>query len=175
MMISGHDFGKIKIDRPTFFIDTNKTKLTLLFLEFHVFHICLGIFLLELQFQIFIPMFVFEILGLGLDHSERCESEERRWLGEHRWLPLQLLRYLPQLRRRHTRLQVCCTIGKTAVVVGGVVAVRDMLICAELVGFRILLQLVRLVGPVLAVLEVVMVVMELHFLLFVRRLLPFVS
>lgn len=52
-------------------------------------------------------------------------------------------------------------------------ALRDMLIRAELAGFRVLLQLV---GPVLTVVVVEkMVVMELHLLLFFRVLLPFVS
>lgn len=152
-------------------------KLTLLFLQFDVLHICFGIFLLEVQFQVFVPVLFFEILGLGLDHLERRESEERRWLRGHRSLLLQLLRYLP--RRTRTRLQALLrAVGEAVVVVvvmvvvvAVFVAVRYMLTCAEVGRFRILLlQLMRLVGPVLSVL----VVMELPFLLFFLVSLPFV-
>lgn len=147
-----------------------------------MFHICLSIFLLELRFQVFIPVLFLEILGLGLDHFERRESEERRWLGGHRSLLLQLLWYLPRRRRRQSRLEVLlCAVGEAVamvvvVVVAVLVAVQDMFIRAEVVGFGILLQLMRLVAPVLSVLVlvVVVVVMEPHFLLFLLKPLPLV-
>lgn len=156
-------------------------KLTLVLLQLSVFHIGLGVFLLELQPGLFIPAFFLEILGLGLDRFERRESEERRWLRRHRSLPLQLLWHLPRRRRRRrwrqSRLQALLgAVGEAVVVVVVVVmvlavlvAVQDMFTCAEVVGFRILLQLMRLVAPVLGVL----VVMELHFLRLLLR--PFVG
>lgn len=153
-------------------------KLTLLQLQFRVFHIRLGIFLLDFQLRVFLPVLFLEILGLGLDHFERRESEERRWLWRHDSLLLQLLRHLPRRRRRRQgRPEVLLRAVAEAVVV---VAVQDMLLRAEVVGFGILLQLMRLLAPVLSVLLVVVVVvvvvmMELHFLLVLLTPLSFDS
>lgn len=55
------------------------------------------------------------------------------------------------------------------------VAVQDELVRAEVVGLGILLQLMRLMDPVLGMFVIMMVVMELHVFRFFFRPLPFVG
>lgn len=158
--------------------------LTFLCLQLGVLHICFGVFLLEVQFGLFIPLFVLDVLRLGLDHLERRESEKRRWLRRQRSLLLLLL--LLQQRLRHLRRG---TLGRQQALLGAVgepvsvvveavvvmvavfVVVRDMFTCAEVGGFGVLLlQLMRLVAPVLGAL----LVMELLFLRLFLESLPLV-
>lgn len=152
------------------------SKFTFLCLQRGVLHICFGVFLLEVKFGLFIPLFLLDILRLGLDHLERRESEERRWLRRQRSLLL-LLQRLRHLRRgtlgRHKALlgAVAEPVSVLVEAVVVVVVVRDMFTCAEVVGFGVLLlQLMRLVAPVLGVL----LVMELLFLRLFLESLPLV-
>lgn len=156
------------------------SKFTFLRLQLGVLHICFGVFLLEVKFGLFIPLFFLDVLRLGLDHLERRESEERRWLRRQRslLLPLQRLRYLRRgtLGRQQALLgavgePVSVVVEAVVVMVAVFVVVRDMFTCAEVGGFGVLLQqLMRLVAPVLGVL----LVMELLFLRFFLESLPLV-
>ena len=176
-------------------VHTVLTTLTLVFLQLSVLHVRLGVLLLQLQLHVFLAVLLLELLSFGLDHLERRESEERRRLRRHRSLLLQLLWYLPLRRRRRRRwwwwrwrrqcrLQaVLRTVADAVVVVMVVVvvvavfvAVQDMFTCAEVVGFGVLLQLVRpVLGVLVLVVLVVVVVMELHFLRLLLTPLPLVS
>lgn len=150
------------------------SKFTFLCLQLWVLHVCFGVFLLEVKFGLFFPLFFLDILRLGLEHLERRESEERRWLRRQRSLLLLLLQRLRYLRRGTLGRQqallgavgepVSVVVVEAVVVMVAVfVVVRDMFTCAEVGGFGVLLlQLMRLVAPVLGVL----LVMELLFLRF---------
>lgn len=109
--------------------------------------------------MLLLPALVFELLRLGLHHFEGRESEERRWLSGH-----------GSLLSWESGLQALLgAVGETVMVVAVevmvVVDVENVFIRAEVLGFGVLLQLMRLVAPVLGVLlllVVVVVMMELH-------------